>query len=100
MVDYSGGDESGYKRRQVYEHSKVIELKDSRISALGAHDNVTILGNTKGYVYPYEQISDPKSSVPMFEPMNSGAKRGKESVDVIKYLPRAHVIAILIGSNL
>jgi len=41
--------------RSVYKWTAAIELKEQRILALDAHDNVLTLGDKKGHVFPFEE---------------------------------------------
>lgn len=54
------------------------------------------MGSEKGYMFAYEiTISQSEKRKCHLEPFNDGTKRGKERVDVIKYLPRCHMVAVL-----
>ena len=41
--------------RSVYNLTQPIEVKDQRINAVDAHDNVVALGDKRGYVFPFEE---------------------------------------------
>jgi hypothetical protein len=59
-----------------------------------------IVGNDKGYVFPYDIMSDPKKKTVTFDPQNDGGKRGSAKIDIVKYLPRSNMIAVLVGNSL
>lgn len=61
-------------------------------------DCVMVIGNEKGYVYPYDIMTDPKRKKVTFDPQNEGGKRGAVKIDIVKYLPRSNMIAVLVGN--
>lgn len=69
-----------------------------------------IIGSEKGYVYPYEVTMDPKDKKKVrlllnvkiqciYDAMNEGGKRGSYKIDLIKYLPRSSMIALLTNNQ-
>jgi hypothetical protein len=42
--------------RSVYKWTSALEIKDQRINAVDAHDNVLALADKRGHVYPYEEV--------------------------------------------
>jgi len=47
--------------RQVYNVDRVIEVKDTRATAMDINENVLVVGNSKGYITAYEQMWDKKN---------------------------------------
>ena len=43
------------KLRQIYNFERVIEVDSVRSTTIDIYDNVVVLGNSKGYIAPYEQ---------------------------------------------
>mmetsp|Transcript_16316 Transcript_16316/g.27580 ORF Transcript_16316/g.27580 Transcript_16316/m.27580 type:complete len:81 (-) Transcript_16316:2970-3212(-) len=73
--------------RSVYMFSPAFEMKDQKINAIDSYDNVLVLGDKKGFIFPYEDKSqglggnlDEDSSQAMFDPINPGGKRGQGEV--------------------
>lgn len=63
-------------------------------------DCVMVIGNEKGYVYPYDIMVDPKKKKVTFDPQNEGGKRGTAKIDIVKYLPRSNMIAVLVANSM
>lgn len=40
---------------------RVIEVKDTRATAMDINENVLVVGNSKGYITAYEQMWDKKN---------------------------------------
>ena len=63
--------ESSNKERNVYEYKSVVKVMDYRISAIDVHGNyliinpyidcVMVIGSEKGYIYPYDIMTDLKT---------------------------------------
>ena len=65
--------ESSNKERNVYEHNVVVKIMEYKISAIDVHgkiyysnltlhaDCVMIIGSDKGYIYPYDIMTDVKN---------------------------------------
>jgi hypothetical protein len=44
--------------RSVYKWTEAIKVKDSKILAIDAHQNVVAYGDKRGHVFPYEESID------------------------------------------
>ena len=49
MVEAASG-----KQRVIYNFDKVIDVENVKSTTIDIYDNVVVLGNSKGYVAPYE----------------------------------------------
>lgn len=118
MVDAESQD----RTRTVYDEDQIMQLQE-RVSALDAYDNVAVFFNDNGRLLPYEQDYNTIQGSKTAQPVNSTLslmyfcqprfdilvpkekiarmKLGKADSQyyVVKYLPRAHMIAILDESN-
>jgi len=84
------------KERNVYYFNQALEIKEYRATAIDVFENVMVIGNEKGYVYPYEISVNPKDKKKCsFDPLHEGGKTGKDKVEIVKYLPRCLMIAVL-----
>ena len=41
--------------RSVYRWTEALKLKESKVLAIDAHDNVLALGDKRGHIFPYEE---------------------------------------------
>ena len=68
--------------RSVYRWTEAIKVKDTRILAVDAHDNVVALGDKRGHIFPFEEQIDMgmMGSQSTFMPLNEGGKRGSTEI--------------------
>ncbi len=87
----------GSNERSVYKWTEAIKMKDSRILAIDAHNNVVALGDKRGHIFPFEEQIDmgPVGSTSTFTPLNDGGKRGSTEIVQVMYLPRCSMTALL-----
>jgi len=74
--------------RSVYKWTEALKMKDHKIFAIDSHDNVLVLGDKRGHVFPFEEQVDINTQTSMFEQLNQGGKRGNDEIKQISYLPR------------
>jgi hypothetical protein len=44
--------------RSVYRWTEALKVKDQKIFAIDSHDNVLVLGDKRGHVFPFEELSN------------------------------------------
>ena len=68
--------------RSVYKWTEALKIKESKVLAIDAHDNVLALGDKRGHIFPYEeQINVGQiGSQSSFDPLNDGGKRGSGEI--------------------
>jgi hypothetical protein len=67
--------------RSVYRWTEALKVKDQKILAIDSHDNVLVLGDKRGHVFPFEEhIMVGQVGQSTFEQLNQGGKRGNDEI--------------------
>lgn len=93
--------EKTLKTREIYQCERPEAfLSNEKITAVDAYDNTVVLVDGNGFIQTFEMVCvDPKNKPYELRPLG-GTRQKRYKSDCIKYLPRAHMIAILDDNRL
>lgn len=68
--------------RSVYKCTEAIKIKEQKILTIDSHDNVLVVGDKRGHVFPFEEQLNMGEigSTSTFDPLNQGGKRGSAEI--------------------
>ena len=69
--------------RLVYTFKRVIDVEDVKVTALDAHDPIVVLGNNKGYIWPWIKANTGKHNVSAICAINPDKESFRSSTNKI-----------------